>query len=90
MAVERVSEPAEHPLAELPLEHVDPVLEPAIDENEHKKDAAQQHEILDLAEFHTEKGFRKFFSADRFVDDGFRKIERGIEEGKGDRRQQQE
>src|SRR5205807_3448927 len=78
--VKRIAEAPQHPLAELPLERVDEVFEPAVDQNQREEYPAQKHQIRNLIEFEPEDFLRKMLAADGVVDDFFGQLQRIIEE----------
>ena len=80
--VELVAQAAQHALPELPLFDVDVQLEPAVDQDQRKKNRAQHQEIGDLIEFQAEIRLREMLAGDRAVDDLFRQIERPVKKRK--------
>ena len=74
-----VAQAAQHALADPALADVQVVFERAIDQDEDEKDAAQQHEIGDLAELDPKDLLREFLAADRLVDDHLGQFERVVQ-----------
>jgi hypothetical protein len=74
-----VAQPAQHALADPALADVQVIFEPAVDQDEDEKDAAQQDEIGNLSELDPDDFLREFFAADRLVDDHLRQFERVVQ-----------
>ena len=78
-----IAQAAQHPLAELALIDIEPVFEPAIDENEGEESAAQDQQEIDLPEAHIEDPAREVGAADGLVDDGLGQVQGNVEERHG-------
>src|SRR5437763_2632372 len=74
-----VAQAAQHALADPAFADVQVIFEPAVDQHEDEKDAAQQHEIGDPMEFDAEDLPREVLAADRLVDDHLRQFERVVQ-----------
>src|SRR5205814_4726877 len=64
-----VAQAAQHAFADPALADVQVIFEPAVDQDEDEKNAAQQHQVRDLSELEPEEFLGKIFAADRVVDD---------------------
>jgi hypothetical protein len=89
--IQLVAEAAQHALAELALERVDEVLEPAVDQHDREKREAQHHQVGYALELKPEHRLRELRAlGDRVIDDRLRQVQRRVKKRKrGERKNQQ-
>ncbi len=80
--IEVVAQPAQHALAREPARHVDDVLEPLVDEDQHQEAGAEKRQILNLGEMEAENLDRKgdLLALDRAVHDFLGQLVEHVEE----------